>query len=48
MYMIQAGRAYIASLVHISNGTFQRKAENKLDGVILFTAGPNSKSHMSF
>ena len=38
MYMVYAERDSVAISVHISTGTYQRKAQNKLNGMILFTA----------
>ena len=38
MYMFHAERDSVAISVNISSGTYQRKAENKLNGMILFTA----------
>ena len=38
MFMVQAERASVASLFYLFNGTFQRKVENKLYDMILFSA----------
>ena len=38
MFMVQAERASVASLFYLFNETFQRKVENKLYDMILFSA----------
>ena len=38
MHVAQTERDFVASLIHISSRTFQRKAENKLNGMVLFIA----------